>query len=279
MEFSSCNNSVNFNSSSSFVSMRPNDISGCVFYCNFNNSGTSVVDEISGLIGSERVSTYGGDDWIRGIRGSALLLSGNYFFNFGVPSWSNVSEGSPFTVSTWANISGTSKPSSMQGVIVKGSTSSCRWGIDTISGTNVVYRFGSRSGAYSMVYTYPSTNKDEWHNILGTYNGSNCFYGYRDGKLLGSYFTNGSKFGIFIGSVIIGRNGILSGNIGSTLNVSVDETAFFNRQLSDQEIQQLYNFGYAKFNDLNGQNNSFSISGQPSNYTFETNNQLTIQEV
>jgi hypothetical protein len=70
----------------------------------------------------------------------------------------------------------------------------------------------------------------------------------------------------------------MNGDLGQGQNGVIDEISVFNKALSLVEIQQLYNLGYTKFNNLQATNNNLVLSGTQSLFSLETSeNQLILQ--
>lgn len=212
----------------------------------FASSGASIVDTVSGIIGSP-IATGGG--WVQGKIGSAISISGGQHFRVSptLEGDYNVNEGSPFSLTSWVYLSGGSVVAGFaQGIFIKGSTSAARWALDfTGSGHNL--RFGTRSGGFTMAVTSPAGpntwRAGEWTHIAGTYNGSNLLQMYLNGNIAGSFFTNGSGFNVLTGSIAIGRGQVLGGNTGSELIYYIDDCRFYNNQLTPYEVSSLYNKG------------------------------------
>jgi hypothetical protein len=85
------------------------------------------------------------------------------------------------------------------------------------------------------------TNDDIWHNIVGTFNGSEIKL-YFDGLLVGSLPTpNSNIFYSSDGLVMFGRDGNNSSPLTALYQGWIDDIGIWNRALTQQEITNLYN--------------------------------------
>lgn len=215
----------------------------------FPISGASIVDEVIGKIGSEQTpnSTF----WVAGVNGvgSAIQQSGATGFNlYNTSTTPSFNEGSSFTLSFWHRIiSGAYTAPSLGGVLCKGATATCNYGIDMLSGadpTKIQYRFGYRSGTTTNTINTPPLDRVNWNHIAGTFTGS-PFYTeriYYNGVAGSVQSFVGSSFNGGLGSLAIGiRNFYLGGTLaGGSLICETDDVRIYNRDLSLAEIGSLY---------------------------------------
>lgn len=223
--------------------------SNAILHYRFNSSGASIVDEVTGKIGSE--NTNNTTLWLPGVygNGSSISTSGigtNLGFNlFNDMTSLQFTSGDNFSVATWVNIgSGNFIVASNIGIVSKGATSTCNYGIQMISGpsTTAQYQFGYRSGTDSHTVISEPLPRNQWNHIVGIYSGANytmqIFYNGSPGSVLN---TGGSPFNGGLGSLMIGRSlNVINSNAASGIPLQFDEVRIYNRALSAGEIQNLY---------------------------------------
>lgn len=221
-----------------------------ILFFKFNNSGTTIIDEISGIIGSPVAN---GGSWVNGIVGSAITFSGTQAYNlFNTNAQFKFSEGSPFTLMAWGKfISGTMQTGANNGFFGKGNLATCNWAID-YTGSPIRHRFGTRSGTFTMAVNSPQLPTNTWYHVAGTYNGSNALQIFFNGVPSTSLNTNGSIFNGGLGSIVFGRTSIINGNNGSEIVYAIDDARVYNYNLSNNEIYSIYNDGNATEQFNNG---------------------------
>jgi hypothetical protein len=211
-----------------------------VFQYRFNSSGTTIVDTIGSYIGSEVGAN--GTNYIQGKIGSGLQVTGLTYYSANI-NGTDVNIGSTFTLSCWLNISGNSTTVVEYGLFSRGRWNALRYGFNFVNGNgSVTPRFSLRSGNDILNYNLGAVSKNNWHHILGIYNGSSYILGYLNGSLVGSTAYVGSGFSANPGSVFIGTNAYVS-TTGSKLYIGVDDCRYYNRVLDDSEISYIYHGG------------------------------------
>lgn len=214
-----------------------------IFQAKFNSSGTSVTESINNQIGS--FINPSGISFVNGKIGSAVQISGTGFCNFYNNGSLAFTKDKSFSLCAWVYLSGVGPlaSSQSQGIIAKGTQSTCNYGIDFVSGTNKLFRFGERSGASNIgVCNSIPINADSWTHVLGVYDSisqNNQIYinNYPGSKIS----TGGSQFNN-TGSFTIGR-GVISNNVGSQQVYYLDDVRIYNKALTQTEINQIYKNG------------------------------------
>lgn len=228
---------------SSWQGITPNDISGCIGYWNCNISGTELIDSKGGYNGS----TINNPGWINGRIGSGILI--------GSPAWISIGSNSEFYCGNGLTICGWIYPFNKtdHGCIIgryKSADSQRSYMIDKY---DVSLRFvTSVNGATTSNLSSTNWNINNWYFLTGTFDsGLTIFYingkFVISGNLVGSLFDSNAN-------LEIGRN--FAGEIGSSY---LDEIALFNRVLTQEEITQLYNFGYPKFKTYKNTNSNIIL--------------------
>lgn len=231
-----------------------------IFKTSLNTSGTTVVDEINGLIGSGQST--GSITWPEGKIGSAMNYDGIGEFNFYNPSGLRFSVGSSFSVSAWTYVSG-GVISETQGIVGKGAYSACNYSME-FHHNPLKVRFGMRSGTASyQAQTYggelgnnETLTSGVWYHLVGTYEPSNKLVSlYLNGELVDNRTSLLDSVGPTTGSFIIGRNTNIGGNIGSELGVAIDDVRVYDKTLNPLQVKAIYNLGsgteaqYVSYND------------------------------
>lgn len=118
-----------------------------------------------------------------------------------------------------------------------GSSISKNWWLHTLpaaSGKGVRFGIGNGSGNVTELdYAFPAASADDWHYIAATYNGSSLLL-YADGELIQTAVADIAvdSMTLFLGQKASGL-GFYKGKL--------DELRFYNRQLSQTEIQMFMN--------------------------------------
>src|SRR3989344_4023290 len=138
-----------------------------------------------------------------------------------------------FTVSFWMKTSSTEVSSSQMPVSKSGSSDQTfQFQMSTIEQLLFGVRNSSGSSVTTLVLGLTNT---EWQHIVGVYNGTNILL-YANAALgAQNNLTGPTKDSIY--ALSIGSRGLVS----RFWNGSIDEVAIFNRALSAEEIQELYN--------------------------------------
>lgn len=230
-----------------------------------NESGASIVDAVSGWIGSPTNVS-----WISGLGsvGIALECSGTANVNFGNPSSIDFGIGSPFSVLTWLKCtSGSISTTNAQTIIVKGSTSACRFGFDCCGNGSAFtrIRWGGRSGTTPVTANAETPNYNEWFHLAGVYNPSTTtFQVYFNGSPGSSNTITG--FNTLTGSLYLGRGGVISGNVGSSMALQFWDARIYNNTLNGSEIQTIYNGGAGTQVPTSGMGGSYWIGSHALNW-------------
>ena len=160
-------------------------------------------------------------------------------------SFTNGVSDKPFSISTWV------KPSASFGSMVakySNTNSDREYKLYASSGTVffTIHSEGSESDRL-LVRTddSPFASDSTWRNIIVTYDGSSLEGGllmYYNGGLQESGFAIGN----YVKMINTNQDVIIAnqtGNSNVSLNAEVDETAIFNRVLTQSEVNEIYNGG------------------------------------
>ena len=138
----------------------------------------------------------------------------------------------PFTLSCWVKLEGTNDNT---GIFDMGSSIGKNWWLHTLpSASGKGIRFGiGHGGATEMDHPFPAGTEDDWHFIAATYNGSSLLL-YADGNLIGTTVATIQSDSI---PLFFGRKS------GGTdyFKGKLDEVRFFDRQVSQSELQMFTN--------------------------------------
>jgi hypothetical protein len=150
-----------------------------------------------------------------------------------IPASSYVNPSGDFTVVTWVAL--LSMPNSWYGVVDAGRNYVANFWILTMKGVlGLLFGIGFTDGTISEIY-YPNVGVGDWHMYTGVVS-VNTMVAYLDTAWKSSLtFTktrNVKSLPLTIGS----RN-----TVSDFSNVYVSAVYIYNRALSDQEIQQIYN--------------------------------------
>ncbi len=165
-----------------------------------------------------------------------------------------------FTLSTWVKIGAGNDNAA---IFDLGSTISKNWWLHTLpaaSGKGVRVGLGNGVGnVTNLDYAFPAATADDWHNIAVTYNGSSLLL-YADGELISTAVAAvaSDSIPLFFGQKI-DDTGSFTGNI--------DEVRFFNRQMSQTEIQMFLNQTVAP--DMDGLVNYWKFDEGTGSKTFD----------
>ncbi len=165
-----------------------------------------------------------------------------------------------FTLSTWVKLGAGNDNAA---IFDLGSTISKNWWLHTLpaaSGKGIRFGMGNGVGNVTeMDYAFPAASADDWHNIAVTYNGSSLLL-YADGELISTAVAavEADSIPLFFGRKA-NETGFYTGNI--------DETRFFDRQLSQTEIQMFMNRTVAP--DMDGLVNYWKFDEGTGSKTFD----------
>jgi gliding motility-associated-like protein len=122
----------------------------------------------------------------------------------------------------------------------------------------------NRGNAAADIHSMINTSMSNWQHIALTYNGSSCLF-YINSILAATVSNSGV---ITVGSnMYFGYSGCASGTMIDALNGLLDDIGIWNRALTQQEIEQLYNQGNISSWWSDGTTNQTSIQVQPSQNT------------
>ena len=150
---------------------------------------------------------------------------------------------SQFTLSCWVKLGAGNDGTS---IFDLGSTISKNWWLHTLpaaSGKGIRFGMGNGVGDVTELdYAFPAATADDWHYIATTYNGASVLL-YVDGELIQTAVANieSDSMPLFVGQNALGA---------AFYKGKLDELRFFNRQLSQTEIQMFMNRTVAP--DANG---------------------------
>jgi hypothetical protein len=137
---------------------------------------------------------------------------------------------SQFTLSCWVRLGDSNDNTA---IFDLGSAISKNWWLHTLpaaAGKGVRFGMGNGPGDVTELdYAFPAVSADDWHYIAATYNGSSLLL-YADGELIQTAVANIAvdSMTLFLGQKASGL-GFYKGKL--------DELRFYNRQLSQTEIQ------------------------------------------
>ncbi|MEI6410597.1 MAG: LamG domain-containing protein, partial [Bacteroidota bacterium] len=139
-----------------------------------------------------------------------------------------------FTLSCWVKLDAGNNSSS---IFDLGSTISKNWWLHTLpaaSGKGIRFGMGNGVGNVTeMDYAFPAATANDWHYITTTYNGASALL-YVDGELIQTAVASiaSDSIPLFVGQNALGA---------AFYKGKLDELRFFNRQLSQTEIQMFMN--------------------------------------
>ena len=137
---------------------------------------------------------------------------------------------SQFTLSCWVKLAAGNDGTA---IFDLGSTISKNWWLHTLpaaSGKGVRFGIGNGVGdVKELDYAFPAASADDWHYVAATYNGSSLLL-YIDGELIQ---TTGASIAADSMPLFVGQKANATGFYKGKL----DELRFFDRQLSQTEIQ------------------------------------------
>jgi hypothetical protein len=223
--------------------IKPEPLEGLISLWKFDEgSGTTAHDSVGNNHG-----TIHGAQWTTGILGGALDFGGDGDY-VQVPEDDSLTPSSQITICFWVYNRGgqaaaiqkyaecPDQPSS------PGNSRAYCFAV-TESGKAVIWIFSSRNNSDGIT----STNTvpfNEWHHVAGTFNKGQAAL-YLDGQLDSSAMLSVSSIMNDAQPLIIGGFWQYCGtdNFLSQLNGLTDEVRIYNRALSAQEVQQLYQVG------------------------------------
>ena len=165
-----------------------------------------------------------------------------------------------FTLSTWVKLGAGNDGAA---IFDLGSTISKNWWLHTLpaaSGKGVRFCVGNGVGNVTELdYAFPVATADDWHNIAVSYNGSSLLL-YADGELISTAVAQiaSDSIPLFFGQKIDGSGSFTGG---------IDEVRFFNRQLSQTDIQMFLNQTVAP--DMDGLVNYWKFDEGTGTKTFD----------
>jgi len=141
---------------------------------------------------------------------------------------------SQFTLSCWVKLGAGNDGTS---IFDLGSTISKNWWLHTLpaaSGKGIRFGMGNGVGDVTELdYVFPAASADDWHYITTTYNGASALL-YVDGELIQTAVASieSDSMPLFVGQNALGA---------AFYKGKLDELRFFDRQLSQTEIQMFMN--------------------------------------
>jgi hypothetical protein len=109
------------------------------------------------------------------------------------------------------------------------------YGLEVVSSGKISFWIYNAAATKSMATSPNAYNNDQWHHAVGVYDGSTVKL-YIDGSQVAS--ANAGTISYGAGGIAIGRDGDYS---GAYFNGLIDNLSIYNRALSGQEVQELYN--------------------------------------
>lgn len=165
-----------------------------------------------------------------------------------------------FTLSAWVKLAAGNDNTA---IFDLGSSISKNWWLHTLpaaSGKGVRFGLGNGVGNVTELdYAFPAATANDWHNVAVTYNGASVLL-YVDGELISTAVAGVAvdSMTLFFGQKA-GGTGFFKGN--------VDEVRFFNRQLSQTDIQMFLNQTVAP--DMDGLVNYWKFDEGTGSKTFD----------
>ncbi len=178
----------------------------------------------------------GGVSFIPGEVGQAFLFDGSSGYVSIPDSPSLDSFVTNITIELWLQVNQTTPNSDWQGIVTKGNTS---WRLQGIPGSGTI-DFAA-NGLSTDLQGTRNVNDGQWHHVAAVYDGTNIYL-YVDGTL----DTSTPATGLIIQNsfpVCLGENP--DAPLPYYFNGAEDEVALYNRALSSQEIQSIYQAGSA----------------------------------
>lgn len=165
-----------------------------------------------------------------------------------------------FTLSAWVRLGAGNDNAA---IFDLGSTISKNWWLHTLpaaSGKGIRFGLGNGpSGVTNLDYTFPAATADAWHNVAVTYNGASLLL-YVDGELISTAVASVATDSM---TLFFGRKADGTG----FYNGKIDEVRFFNRQLSQTDIQMFLNQTVAP--DMDGLVNYWKFDEGTGSKTFD----------
>ncbi len=209
------------------------------------------LDETSGTTAHDSIGTangtFNGNDpcWTNGLIGGAVDFNGVKDY-FSVPSLDTAyTQNSVFTVAGWFK---TSETSGLQTIVGQWSQmweagqEYFGWQV-LVENNKVIARFGYGLQTPDITGTTPVTNDNKWHHFAMVRNGTSTVL-YVDGEPEDSdtvsFYVYNTKFRIGDGSYVTSGSPALK---GGPFNGIIDDVMIFNRVLSTEEVEQLYQEG------------------------------------
>jgi parallel beta-helix repeat protein len=205
-------------------------------------SGTTAYDSVGNSNG-----TFNGDDpcWMDGLIGGAVDFNGvNDYFS--ISSLDDAYDyGSVFTVTGWFD---TNKSTGKQTIVGQWSQDGGNfyygWQV-LVENNKVVAKFGGDVAPLGVITGTSDVNDGEWHQFAMVRNGGNGIVLYVDGESEATagtpyVYLYDTKFRIGDGSYVLSGNPALE---GGPFNGMIDDVMIFNRVLSAEEVEQLYEDG------------------------------------
>jgi len=204
-------------------------------------------------IGTNNGTLMGGASYAPGEVGQAFLFDGSSGYVLIPDSQSLDSFVTNITIELWIFVNQTTPNGDWRGIVTKGNSS---WRLQGVEGENTV-NFAA-NGVSTDLSCNKSVNDEQWHHVAAVYDGTNI-YMYVDGLLDATKPASG----------LINQNHdpvLLGANPESPnpyyFNGLVDEVTLYNRALSAQEIQNIYESGKSGKCQF-----SLTLSSQPQSST------------
>ena len=142
------------------------------------------------------------------------------------------------TLSVWFKVSQYPSPNNTYTLLnygTAGNNNSCGLAIDSIfsGGPRLFFFSWSQADVFDTIFF----NKQEWHNLIGSFDGTTGKL-YLDGNLLSSKISN---WNTELNSFTIGKNNQTNSSPGYFTKGNIDDIGIWNRALTQQEITDLYN--------------------------------------
>ena len=217
------------------VKYAPPNNQGLVGYWSFNEGTSTVALDYSG--NKNKGTLVNGPAWVNGKRGKALNFDGvNDFVDANPSNGNNLDISGPLTVTAWVK---TNSLGTFQTIISKHTGGSNANYLIWIENQNRFQTYASPGGISTNVMGTTVAKKNTWYHVAELWDGAFLRL-FVNGVQEGTPASGSGNVGVTIKDVAIGSESYGGSNF---FNGLIDEVRVYNRALSADEIQKLYNAG------------------------------------